>query len=416
MRNSTGFAYACVLALLPLGGCGDTNVTVYCGDPGTGGAGESSVVCEAGVCPCSGDGIRAAIAQGGGPYTFGCTGPTTIVTQEEILIDNDVVLDGQGELTLDGADRHTVVAVAPGVEAELRGFVITRGSETGILNAGTLSISDTLVSDSGGGFGGGGVLNAEGATMTIANSTISGNRAYDPGGGVANDKTATMTITNTTVSDNTASEGGGVHNWGTLTMVGVLVTGNSVSPGGSIGEGGGIANWGTLVVTNSTVSNNTAVNGGGGIYNTSDGGGGTLTVISSTISANVSDSGADGMFAQGGSATLANTIVDGDCAGDGGVTSEGYNIESNGDTCGFDAVGDQTNVASNDLKLGELQDNGGPTRTHALEQDSIAIDEIPVFACVDADGALLTTDQRGDPRPASSDCDVGAFEVQGGGP
>ncbi len=35
-------------------------------------------------------------------------------------------------------------------------------------------------------------------------------------------------------------------------------------------------------------------------------------------------------------------------------------------------------------------------------------------ACVDADSEPLTEDQRGEPRPGGSMCDVGAFEVQEG--
>jgi hypothetical protein len=35
-----------------------------------------------------------------------------------------------------------------------------------------------------------------------------------------------------------------------------------------------------------------------------------------------------------------------------------------------------------------------------------------VFGLLQADGAAVTTDQRGEPRPAGSGCDVGAFEVQ----
>ena len=51
--------------------------------------------------------------------------------------------------------------------------------------------------------------------------------------------------------------------------------------------------------------------------------------------------------------------------------------------------------------------------THALLTEpgmSVAIDQIPEAECLDADGAPLTTDQRGFPR--DSMCDVGAFEVQ----
>jgi hypothetical protein len=48
--------------------------------------------------------------------------------------------------------------------------------------------------------------------------------------------------------------------------------------------------------------------------------------------------------------------------------------------------------------LGPLQDNGGPSITHALLPGSVAIDVIPTDDCVDAEGAPLTTDQRGEPR------------------
>jgi hypothetical protein len=105
-------------------------------------------------------------------------------------------------------------------------------------------------------------------------------------------------------------------------------------------------------------------------------------------------------------------LVDGDCEfGPDYVTeSNGGNIESPGDTCGFDQPTDQVDVSGDDLKLGPLQDNGGPTETHALGADSVAIDQIPADECVDADGEPLTTDQRGFPR--DSMCDIGAFEVQ----
>jgi len=38
---------------------------------------------------------------GGGPHFFACDGPTTVWTEAEIVIDNDVILDGEGELTVD---------------------------------------------------------------------------------------------------------------------------------------------------------------------------------------------------------------------------------------------------------------------------------------------------------------------------
>jgi hypothetical protein len=91
-----------------------------------------------------------------------------------------------------------------------------------------------------------------------------------------------------------------------------------------------------------------------------------------------------------------------------GGSSGGGNIESPGDTCGFDQPTDQVNVSADDLKLGERANNGGPTMTHALLPGSVAIDHIPAVDC------QVTEDQRGEPRPETGDsmCDVGAFEVQ----
>jgi hypothetical protein len=104
--------------------------------------------------------------------------------------------------------------------------------------------------------------------------------------------------------------------------------------------------------------------------------------------------------------TLQGTLISGAC--ESGVTSLGYNIESPGNTCGFNHETDQVDVTEEDLNLGPLQDNGGPTETHALLPGSVAIDVIPVVMCE------VTEDQRGEPRPGGSMCDVGAFEVPEG--
>ena len=54
--------------------------------------------------------------------------------------------------------------------------------------------------------------------------------------------------------------------------------------------------------------------------------------------------------------------------------------------------------------LSPLQDNGGPTWTHALLQGSRAID-----AGDNTDG--VGTDQRGADRPTDDTSDIGAFEI-----
>ena len=101
------------------------------------------------------------------------------------------------------------------------------------------------------------------------------------------------------------------------------------------------------------------------------------------------------------------------------ASSDGGNIESPGDTCGFDQDTDRI-LTQAQLNLGPLTDNGGPTMTHKpgdgeFGDESDAIDRIPPEACLDAKGAPLLTDQRGLPRPVAilglgPMCDVGSVE------
>lgn len=475
---------------------------------GCGGAGSSpEVECVANLCPCNEGGIRAAIDEGLGPYTFDCDGPTTVVTRDEIVIDRDVSLDGGGNLTVDGNQSHRVFSVPAGVTAQLIGLAVANGRETdehggGIRNAGTLTLANSTVSGSsagddsgcrtddpaspcseGGGIWsegtltlmgsrisgnsahfGGGVANRQGSLtvidsvilmnsaegcrvgavlcsggggvwnsgmLTMENSTVSGSSS-DWGGGIFNRGVREPTITNSTVSGNSAGfDGGGLLNFETLTLINSTVADNNAGQ-----SGGGIANEaGILEVTNSTLSGNIAVSAGGGMFNPA---GAAANLLNTTVSGNIADTGggiytggeitltsstmagnaaptASGIYDPGTSdatpRSIKNTLIEGDCAG-ARFDSGGYNVESPGDTCGFDQPTDQPAEAQ--LSLGPLQDNGGPTRTHALLEGSVAIDQIPEVDCVDRAGELLSVDQRGEPRPAgvSSTCDVGAFEVQ----
>jgi hypothetical protein len=315
----------CNVGMCASGACDYTPVVdgTACG----GGAGK----CQAGSCvgtfACTEQGVRDAIAVGGGPHTFDCDGPRTVVTEAEIVIHNDVILDGEGKLTVNGNNEHTVFSVDAEATAELIGFTVTGGRSVAI---GCL----------------GGCIRA----LTLTNSTVSGNA------------------------------GAGILYWGPLT-----VTNSTVSANSRHGIGGQ-----TLTVINSTVSGNA----GHGINAE------TLTMTNSTVSENITD------ILCGGTCTVTNTLIGGHCEGD--IMSNGYNIESPGNTCGFDQPTDQVSVAEHDLNLGPLADNGGLTETHALGVGSVAIDQIPAVDC-DVD-----KDQRGEPRPETDGgmCDVGAFEVQ----
>ncbi|HXQ23057.1 MAG TPA: choice-of-anchor Q domain-containing protein, partial [Candidatus Acidoferrales bacterium] len=133
--------------------------------------------------------------------------------------------------------------------------------------------------------------------------------------------------------------------------------------------------------------NSASVDRGGGIINFSSG---TVTVNNSIVAANTAANGPD-------------------CCGM--LTSQGYNLIEAGGDCAL--AGDLTgNVTGQDPGLGPLRDNGGPTQTQALLPGSPAIDAGNPAGCTDADGSVLTTDQRRAPRSRAGDsrCDIGAYE------
>jgi hypothetical protein len=198
------------------------------------------------------------------------------------------------------------------------------------------------------------------------------------------------------------AENGALYNAGTLMLA------NSTASNSS---GWGLDNDGVMTVVNCTISGTTG-NMGIPVASAQILNQGSLILINSTLS------GTDGAaaLASEGETVVRRSLIQGSCALlERPLTSEGYNVESPGDTCDFDPDGtDLVNVTAEQLKLGPLRDNGGPTMTHALGAGSVAIDRIRQEDCVDADGAQLTTDQRGEPRPETGGtmCDVGAFEVQ----
>ena len=154
-------------------------------------------------------------------------GTYTLTLDAELGIDKD--------LTLTGAD--------PG------GTIIQASSVNPVLSPDDPGVADFRV------------FNITGGTVAISGLTIRHGKTSGDGGGMLN--SGTLTLTNSTVSGNTATEAGGIYNnfGGTLTLANSTVSGNTSGQ-----NGGGIFNRldGTLVLTNSTVNGNTANTEGGG--------------------------------------------------------------------------------------------------------------------------------------------------------
>jgi hypothetical protein len=317
--------------------------------------------------------------------------------KENLSIGKSLTITGAGVATtvIDGGGGNTVVTVS------------STDARVGLANV--------TIRNGGGGCGasicgGGGILNQ--GILTITNSTINGNFAADQGGGILN--LGKLTMTDSTVSGNKVRGmpglGGGIANDGIATINSSSVTGNTVSGVFGAGFGGGIGNQGNLTVTNSTITRNTASAWGGGIGNEA----GNLRINNSTIGGNNEYYG--GVANYSGAVTLQNSIVannsSGDCYARNAVTSKGYNLSSD-ETCNFGGPGDLNNT---DPKLGTLGNHGGPTQTIPEILGSPTIDAGNPSGCRDSQGHLLTTDQRGYPRPGKDKhdhrCDMGAYESQ----
>jgi hypothetical protein len=150
----------------------------------------------------------------------------------------------------------------------------------------------------------------------------------------------------------------------------------------------GIAAEGDTIIQNSTVTGNLSI----AVLVSGD-----TRLLNSTVS---------GLYVVDGITEMRGSVVS-ECVNNmPPLSSLGYNIESPGDTCGLDQPTDQVNVTEEQLNLGPLADNGGPTETHALLPGSVAIDVIPAEMCE------VDTDQRGVDRPQGDACDVGAVEME----
>src|SRR5207249_9260888 len=227
--------------------------------------------------------------------------------------------------------------------------------------------------------------------------TVSGNSATNDGGGIYNagqGGSAALTVNNCTLSANsTAAWGGGIFN-------------------------DALAGSATVTIANSTLSGNWAW-AGGGVFNEGYSGPATVTIANSTLSSNSAAAGG-GIWNHNGLATLtiADTILKRGASGEnivneGTVHSLGYNLSSDSGVNNIysgagdlTATGDQINT---EPMLGPLQDNGGPTFTHAL---------LPGSPAIDAGDPKFTPppffDQRGPgyPRVVNSRIDKGSYEVQ----
>ncbi len=379
------------------------------------------------------------------------------ITAGITLIGPDVTAENEPTAILDGYDLHRVVEVnVPGKTVNLINLIIQNGRVTDVDGAGiycyggtTLSLDHVIVRNNDllyaslDGRSGGGIYSVN-CTLSINNSTISGNTSAGWGGGLgtANGSASlnNVLITNNAVSGAHAYSGGGVSiSGGTVLFDKVIIKDNTSSGGGgglfanpisgsftvknstvsgndANGSGGGMVLYNAATIINSTFSGNHA-NTGGAIHLTGTTGSGDptsqgiLTINHVTMANNSATSGANINFGVEGTKLYPDNSIlslprgssSKNCGGSHvSIVDPDYNISSD-DSC-WTLILPIKNRFNTDPLLGPLQDNGGPTQTHALLEGSPAIDYVASPGASDP-----TQDQRGflyNGRP-----DVGAFEV-----
>ena len=289
---------------------------------------------------------------------------------------------------------------------------------------GNVTVNDSTISGNSAGSGGGIFCTNQGygyasGNVTVSNSTISGNSAGDSGGGIGTVGYlgGNVTVSNSTISGNSAAGGVG---GGITTVEGKVAVNSSTMSGNSAGAGGGIFTH-YVTVSNSTISGNSARGDGGGINGY---GHGNVTVSNSTISGNSAAGAGGGIFGSNVAVAVdvANSIVAGNTGGSRSdvsadtISALGSLIGDHSGTGLAEALtpDDNGNLIGSaaspiDPRLGPLQDNGGPTVSHALLPGSPAINNgEPSFQDPpdhDQRGALFV-------RVSGGRIDMGAFESQ----
>ncbi len=393
-------------------------------------------------CPAGGGADTITLPAGTYKLALGGAGEDGNLTGD-LDITGDLTINGAGRsvTTIDAAGLDRVIHI-PNGKVTLAKLTLTQGFVEGdgggvLLEAGQLTLIDSRVTGNETGssfyYDGGGIRAA--APLTVIASRVDHNIASRGGGGglYVGD---TLTISYSWVDSNTADKYGGLLHGESAVIHNSLISDNvadgfSATPGANLI--GGMGSFGPLTLVNSTISGNSATEGTGGLLIADTAGLFNVTITANVANTNgaVTGAGAGGLAISGfDTVHLSHSLVAGnlnnqpsvyaeDCKG----TFESLDYNLIGDSIGCTLTGQTTHdLLDVDPLLDGLGNNGGPTKTHALNLGSPAIDRGDPQGCRDEKGDLLTTDQRGYARPVNGNflpdvrCDIGAFERLSPGP
>ena len=271
----------------------------------------------------------------------------------------DGVTESAGDIA--GTNSVTVLKVTGGSAANtiLDGVTITAGN-----NAGGTS-------------GDGGGIYVENGSPLIKNCTFAGNRSAARGAGIA------------------------ATNWDT----GPVIDSCTFYGNTTLGNGGGIysnsapAESTATSITNCTFVNNRAVNGGAAYLSASG-----VDMINCTAKDNTASSAGGALYILNGSAEVKNSIFWENIAPDGHEIKLGTGTSAAVSYCVVeDGFSGGTNIITADPFLGELDYNGGNTKTCLIGAEDSARN-------AGTSAGAPVSDQRGVARPDGAGIDIGSVE------
>jgi hypothetical protein len=351
--------------------------------------------------------LNALYGTGGGDqieFASNLAGTTIVLTEGQLVISTALEIHGPTAgsphgLTIDANSQSRAFDIVGGesasesIEVQLTGLTITGGrtSASGAaihtgLTWSDVVLDDLYIADNSSTAGSGGGIFSLAGSLSLNRVVMEGNSSSGAGGAIRVNATTLQINDSSLIRNSTSSsEGGGALavQFNSTSIVNSTISGNIASNESSTGGGIAMLSIAGINLVHSTVAFNQAGVSGHAIYAVS---GSSFNVTNSLIvQADSEETACAGDMPIDSSNSLA---TDASCLGPGSVATPAL------------------------IGLQPLADNGGPTPTHGLNANSIAVNSIA--ACINDPETIL--DQRGQPRPAVGSagdaCDVGAFEFQ----
>jgi hypothetical protein len=314
----------------------------------------TTVVGTGSAASCTEAAFTAAL-KSGGTVVFDCGGAATIpITSEKaVRIDVDTIIDGAGEITLDGQGLTRLLSfTGTNFRVTMTKLVLQRITLTGGKATGTETFPPAQPPCSQG-FknGGGGAVLVQDGVLIVIDSSFTNNQSASPGPDVAGGAiyvigSASTTIVGSRFTGNSGSNGGAIGSlFSDLTLVNDVFEGNHATGSGansvnttcplvngqretgSGGNGGAVCIDGgetfTVNVCGCVFSQNRSGALGGGLFRTPDLGQAGIVFDRSTLDGNQAIQGGGAMYIHNSALQVVSTTISNNSApGAGGIQAD----------------------------------------------------------------------------------------------